>query len=291
MPNAQELFPGLSGYGNYEDDKVPLKGIHRLPLDGSIRKVKSLGIPYVEIVSVECAYGNTYLPRRVGYAIPSRDKRKLTAALKRCESARVSRKPQPHHDLLLCIREASRAAHRWRDASSEYYSTGRHDLAVKARQRKDKWYGLKDKGIVAVHKQGLVRYIGASPQQSMAVYEYAGGGMSCFHSTLHPAGAERTPVGGHPETLFVPAKDKAKGISLARLEATLSALPPDTTGYERSSAPRVVRVERLPQCWTCGEFGHTARECDDSDWSDELQILSGALAADAPGSESHGTEI
>jgi len=40
----------------------------------------------VDIVSVECAYGSTYFPRRVGYAIPSRDKRKVTAALKRCES-------------------------------------------------------------------------------------------------------------------------------------------------------------------------------------------------------------
>jgi hypothetical protein len=290
MPNSQVLFPGLSPYGNYESNRVPPKGVSRIPLDGSIRIVKSLGIPYVDIVSVECAYGSTYLPRRVGYAIPSQDKRKLTAALKRSESNRISRKPQPHPDLLLCIREASRAAHRWRDASREYYSTGRHDLAVKARKCKDKWYGLKDRGIVAAHKQSLVRYIGASPQ-CMAVYEYGDGGMSCYHSTLHPAGAERTPVEGHPESLFVPAKDKAKGISIARVEATLSALPPDTTGYERSSAPHVVRVERLPQCWTCGEFGHTARECDDSDWSDELQILSSALTADAPESESHGTGI
>lgn len=264
MPNAQELFPGLTSYNNYEDDKVPLKGIHRLPLDGSIRKVKSLGIPYVDIVSVECAYGNTYLPRRVGYAIPSRDKRKVTAALKRCESKRVSRKPQPHPDVLLCIREASRAAHRERDAARDAYNEGRHILAGNARQRKNQWYALKDKGIVAAYKLGLLRYIGASPE-GMAVYEYADGGMSCFHSTLHPAGAERTPVDGHPETLFVQAKDKLVGVSLARVEATLSALSSDTTGYERSAAPRVARVEHVPQCWTCGEYGHTARECDESD--------------------------
>ena len=266
MPNAQELFPGLSGFGNYESDSVPRKGVSRLPLDGSIRIAKSLGIPYVEIVSVECAYGNTYLPRRVGYAIPSRDKRKLTAALKRCESARVSRKPQPHHDLLLCIREASRADHRYRDASREYYSTGRHDLAGKARKRKDEWYGLKDRGIVEAHKQGLVRYIGASPQ-GMAVYEYADGGMSCFHSTLHPAGAERTLVEGHPEKLHVEAKDKAMGISLTRVEVTLSALSADTTGYERSAAPRIERPEAV--CWECGMPGHVASICPYGDNREE----------------------
>jgi hypothetical protein len=262
MSNVQTLFPGLTCYGNYESTSVPRKGVSRLPLDGSIRVAKSLGIPFVDIVSVECAYGNTYFPRRVGYAIPSRDKRKLTAARKRCETKRVSREPQPHPDLLLCIREASRAAHRERDAASDAYNAGRHMLAGNARQRKIKWYALKDRGIVAAHMQGLLRYIGASPQ-GMGVYEYADGGMSCFHSTLHPIGTERTPIEGHPETLLVTAKDKAEGISLARVKVTLSALPAETTGYEQSAAPYVARTPRLIQCWTCGEYGHTASECDE----------------------------
>ncbi len=264
MPDAQELFPDLTNYDNYEADNLPPKGVHRLPLDGPIRTVKKLGIPYVEIVSVECAYGNTYLPRRVGYAIPGRYKRKLAAALERCQSKKVSRTPLPHPDLLLCIREASRAAHRERDAGSAAYGAGRHTLAGNAKQRKEGWYALKDRGIIAAHKQGLVRYVGASPQ-GMAVYEYGEGGMTCFHSTLHPAGAERIPIEGHPEALLVPAKDKVKGVSLARVEATLSALSSDTTGYVRSAAPRVARVEHVPQCWACGEYGHTARECDESD--------------------------
>ena len=265
MSSAQVLFPGLSSYGNYEIDSVPSKGVSRLPLDGSIRVAKHLGIPYVDIVSVECAYGSTYLPRRVGYAIPNRDKRKLTAAIKRCEATRMLRKSlKPHHDLLLCLREASRAAHRERDAAKDAYNSDRHVLAGNASQRKNRWYALKDKGIVAAHKQGLVRYIGAIPQ-GMAVYEYGDGGMCCFHSTLHPAGAVRSLVEGHPETLFVPAKDKVKGISLARVEVTLSVLPAEVDGYERSSAPRIARVERVTQCWTCGEFGHIASECDEAD--------------------------
>ena len=142
MSNVQELFPGLSSYNNYEDDKVPLKGIHRLPLDGSIRKVKSLGIPYVDIVSVECAYGSTYFPRRVGYAIPSRERRKLSAAMKRCESKRISRKPQPHPDLLLCILIVQPIGER--DSASHAYNAGRHILAGNSRQRKSHWYALKE---------------------------------------------------------------------------------------------------------------------------------------------------
>jgi len=90
--------------------------------------------------------------------------------------------------------------------------------------------------------------------------------MSCFHSTLHPVASERTLVERHPETLYVEAKDKAKGISLARVEVTLLALSPDTTGYERTAAPRVEKPE--PVCWTCGEPGHVAADCPNQDWNE-----------------------
>lgn len=264
MTSIQELFPGLSSYHNYESDNVPRKGVHRIPVDGSIRIAKRLCIPYVDIVSVECAYGSTYLPRRVGYAIPQRCKRKLNAALIRSQSMRKLRIHHPHPDLLLCIREASRAAHRERDAASDAYNQGRYILAGNARKRKNKWYALKERGIAAAHEAGLVCYVGSSPQ-GMAVYEYGEGGMSCFHSTLHPVDADRTQVEGHPETLLVGAKDKAKGISLARVAFTLSGLSANTSGYERSAAPRIARRE--PVCWTCGEAGHVASDClnDDTD--------------------------
>ena len=152
---------------------------------------------------------------------------------------------KPHSDLLLCIREACRAAHRERDAAQAAYSEGRHTLPGNARRRKEEWYALKDRGIIAAHRAGLLRYEGATPQ-GMAVYEYGDGGMACFHSTLHPVGVERMPIDGHPETLMVEAKDKAKGISLERIKVTLSTLPNDTTDYERSAAPKIER--RGPTC-------------------------------------------
>jgi hypothetical protein len=84
-------------------------------------------------------------------------------------------------DLLLCVHEASRAAHRERDAAQSAYSDGRQTLAGNARRRKEEWYALKDRGMVAAHRAGLLRYEGATPQ-GMAVYEYGDGGMACFHS-------------------------------------------------------------------------------------------------------------
>lgn len=168
--------------------------------------------------------------------------------------------------MLLCTREASRAAHRCRDAAQTAYQQRRHLDASHWKEKKENWYSLKERGVIALHRSGALRYIGASPQ-GMAIYEYGDGGNACFHSTLHPVGAERTVVTDHPETLFVEAKEKVRGISELRVEVTLEVLPSDTTGYERSAAPRVRNVIR---CWNCGAEGHLARECwqDDYDYQD-----------------------
>jgi hypothetical protein len=232
-------FPALSSYGNYEFGKVP-RGVHQISMDGTIRLVKKRGIPFVEVITIDNPYGSHYFPKRVGYAILSRDKRRLDRALQKHTRDAASRLPSPQHDLLLCIREASRAAHRERDAAQIAYQQGRHTLAGNAKRRKDKWYCLKDRGIVTAHRQGLLRYVGVSPQ-GLAVYEYGEGGMCCFHSTLHPVGAERRQVEGHPETLLVPAKNKVRGVSLLRVETTLTAVPEDLSGYERSAPPRIER--------------------------------------------------
>lgn len=256
-------FPGISNYGNYESGHLP-RGVQSIPLDGTIRLVKKLGIPFVEVVTIENVYGNHWFPQRVGYAILSRDKRRLTRALQKRERKAAAQRPSPHLDLLLCIREASRTAHRERDTAQAAYQQRRHTLARNARARKQKWYDLKERGIVAAHRQGLLRYIGSSPQ-GLAVYEYGEGGMCCFHSALHPVGADRKQVEGHPEALLVPAKDKVRGVSLLRVETTLSALSEDLSGYERSAPPRMDRERREPICWQCGRAGHISRDCPERD--------------------------
>lgn len=172
-------------------------------------------------------------------------------------------------DLLLATREASRSAHRWRDAAASQYDSANYGFAGAAKRKKEYMYRLKDGGIVALHRAGIVRYIGASPQ-GMAIYEYGDGGMSCFHSTLHPDGVERTPIEGHPEVLHVAAK-KAK----ARMMDVVHTLGPHVLaflsqpiydGYSRSSSPS---RRRSMTCYECGEEGHIARYCplrDDEDY-------------------------
>jgi hypothetical protein len=67
-------------------------------------------------------------------------------------------------DVLTATQEASRAAHRWRDAASAQYEAGNHGLASTSSANKRSFYRLKDQGIVHLHRTGVLRYIGASPK-------------------------------------------------------------------------------------------------------------------------------
>jgi hypothetical protein len=170
-------------------------------------------------------------------------------------------------DVLDATREASRAAHRLRDAASAQYEAGNHGLAKSSSDRKRTLYALKERGILYLHGIGVLRYVGVSPQ-GMAVYEYGNGALSCLHSTLHPAGAERTLVTGHPEILLVPAKERE--LRLTDVEHTLMSLPSDESGYERSAAPR--HPKQSITCFSCGGEGHIARNCTEADDWDDLSI-------------------
>lgn len=170
--------------------------------------------------------------------------------------------------LIDAIREASRAAHRWRDAARAQYEAGNHGFAGHAKRKKEKFYAQKERGIASAYKHGLLRYVGVSPQ-GMAVYEYGEGGRSCFHSCLHPAGVERKLVEGHPETLEVEAKPQQH--AMADTEFTLSLLPEPGPEFERSEPPRKVREPRTVTCYECGEEGHIARECPERMEFDEQE--------------------
>jgi Zinc knuckle len=173
--------------------------------------------------------------------------------------------------LLDATREVSRAAHRWRDAASRQYEAHNFGLATFASSTKNALYELKERGIVAAHAQGLLRYCGQTPQ-GMALYEYGEGGKACFHSCLHPAGAKRRLLSDHPEMLFVPPKKRSFRVSDAI--RTLSALPLPGDGYKRSAAPSRRKAAREVICWECGETGHIASECPEreDDWEYEYAI-------------------
>jgi hypothetical protein len=157
--------------------------------------------------------------------------------------------------LIPAIRAVSRHAHKLRDQAQEYYQAGNFEGASSRRFAKEQCYALKEQGIVAAFRAGLLRYAGASPQ-GMAVYEYENGGMSCFHSCLHPEGVPATAVEGHPEVLFVTTKDPDVSPEVAG--KALSFFSSETEGMRRVSPPR---LPRMLTCWECGGEGHVAREC------------------------------
>lgn len=153
-------------------------------------------------------------------------------------------------------KEMSRSAHRWRDRAAAYYGADLHKMARRAKLKKEECYQLKERGIIAMHRAGDLRYIGASPQ-GMAVYAYGDHDLACLHSCLHPAGAERVPVPNHPEVLLVPGKRQR--IRICDAVGTLSALPEPGDGYGRSAEPRIARPPII--CYECGGEGHIARRC------------------------------
>ena len=193
-------------------------------------------------------------------------------------------------DLLTATQEMSRAAHRCRDRAAQWHARAaklpklirpnsqRADArgcwpawtsiradrlfarATKAKSEKEKYYELKDRGIVALHHEGVLRYVGSSPQ-GMAVYEFGEGGKACLHSCLYPASADRTSCQDHPEKLLVAAKKQRFRICDAEFTLRRLTIPMEcgqVIGYERSAPPRITRD--LPTCWNCGEAGHLARD-------------------------------
>src|ERR1035437_205725 len=141
-------------------------------------------------------------------------------------------------------REMSRSAHRWRDRAAAYYDDERHKLARRAKLKKEECYQLKERGIIAMHRAGDLRYIGASPQ-GMAVYAYGDHNLACLHSCLHPAGVERVPVPNHPEVLLVPGKKQLIRIcdAAARCQRYLS--PETITSAVRHHVSHVRRSSAM----------------------------------------------
>lgn len=219
-----------------------------------------------------------YDPQAVEQAERDPVVQKYLAKVRARRERRLARVPE-HIPLIDAIREASRAAHRWRDAAQTQYRAENHGLAGHAKREKERLYSLKERGIAAAFKQGLLRYAGVSPQ-GMGVYEYDKGGKSCFHSCIHPAGTERRPVDGHPEILEVKAKHQS--YTMADTEFTLSELPEPGLEFERTAPPQKPREQRTVVWFECGEEGHIARNCpereeldEDDDWNyiSQLEML------------------
>src|ERR1700733_92293 len=73
-------------------------------------------------------------------------------------------------NILDATREASRVAHRYRDAAAQNFERAYLGAATRNSRAKRDFYAAKERGILALHRVGAIRYAGASPQ-GMAVYD------------------------------------------------------------------------------------------------------------------------
>jgi hypothetical protein len=158
-------------------------------------------------------------------------------------------------DVLTATQEASRAAHRWRDAGSAQYEAGNYGLASTSSANKRHFYRLKDQGIVHLHKTGVLPYIGASPQGWLST---STGTAACLASTPRCIRWGRS-VRRCRTILRCSRCPQRREVRIADVEHTLGCLPAESDGYERSASPKFARPQRT--CFECGEPGHIARFC------------------------------
>src|ERR1035437_6289856 len=170
--------------------------------------------------------------------------------------------------LLDAIRTANRAAHRWRIAAHAQYKARNYEFATYASAQMRYFYKLKDLGIAAAYKQGMILYCGQTPQ-GMALYSYGYMARYTVHSCLHPIGVCRRFVTGHPEVLFVIKRPKRQRAVIAT-----------------QSTPSIQKPTVLVICSHCGGKAHDSAECRYSD-QDRAEAL--LLTLPEPGDEFEST--
>jgi hypothetical protein len=144
------------------------------------------------------------------------------------------------------------------DRANDGWGSGNRPLAVKCRLNEIDFLGLKERGMIALHKERKLRYVGATPE-GMAVYENPENEKQYLHSRLHPESAKQLPVVGHPEVLLMPSK--AQNNRGHQAKHVLRSLPAHAIGYIRSNLPAHIRERESSTCWLCGELGHPASDC------------------------------
>lgn len=171
--------------------------------------------------------------------------------------------PKTPENILAAIFTVNRSAKRFRDAASSLYAKARggdrslHGFVRQNKEKKNKLYRLKDRGIIYAFGQGWIRCEGV--HGSLTLYRGCG---YCFHSLLRPKKLDIEETGD--VALFIESKPKDKGeLRLKDAEATLKQLDVDEKGFQRMNLPRFSRPSRHAHRHQIDEWS------DEDDWDDD----------------------
>ena len=159
--------------------------------------------------------------------------------------------------LLDAVLEAANSALHWCNLGNQAWKAPERLVAAQCRGREFRLHGLKERGMVALHRNGGLRYMG-STARGLAVYEYGDSENQYLHSRLHPEGEKQLVVTGRPEIVLMQAVASHR---IRQAKCILGSLPSHATGYIRSNVPAHIREREASFCWMCGELGHPATDC------------------------------
>jgi len=203
-------------------------------------------------------YSTRYWPQSVVEAVqsnPDVQKHLNLLARRRADNRAV----MPKVSLVDAVQAAGRSAHHWQERANHAWQLGNSQCrAARCTYRSIELNGLKERGIMALHRQGKLRYMGASAL-GMGLYEFIERPEEFLHSRLHPVGAKQRRLPFRTEVTSMSNGARECGGEFAR--RLLITLPKDLTGYVRSHVPAHIRERDSSSCWICGVLGHPAPDC------------------------------
>lgn len=144
--------------------------------------------------------------------------------------------PVTPENVLVAVWSVNRAAKRRRDAASACYSADAHGFAGHHRERKERYYLLKDRGVAWLAQRGQLTAVHRHGR--LVVWE--GGGFR-FHSTLAPPDHQSLPNLGDDRVAIEAKPRSSREMRLVDAEALLSAVSADLSAFTRLASPRMAR--------------------------------------------------
>lgn len=175
----------------------------------------------------------------------------------------LKQRPPNDIDYTKALFVVNQSAKRYRDMASRCYRKRLHGLAGFSRDKKEKLYELKDRGLVHCFRNGLVNFEGIHGK--LAYYRSVDGQHS-FHSPLFPETADISKI-EDDELITVSAKPAQKRYLLKDAIHTLEPLPDGNDGFKRVDSLESVNDCEDGDCRY--EYDNSEDDCRDDREEDE----------------------